>query len=458
MKRLTALLLAALLCLSLVSCIGEGEATTEPQTSEEVTAAEEVGIDLSEYTMIRPEKASALANGIASNLRGELKELGLQIDLKEDWLQEKNYDSPEVAQLKEILIGSTNRPESALETPLEYSQIAISVKGNKILIQAGSDIALEHACAEFLKHLRAADGKVLFNIKDDIKLDLELPEYVNTYIVADQKASKVRFYGINAADLSTATEIKSFEFERNNIAGLKLRNFEGKQVLIAAYGSRYGKVIDIATGEVMFITNEAGQNPHSPELTPNGVFCIASSNGSVVKFFNVKDATKQAEVALPDAHGALYDPDTGLVFAVGENRLRAFKVELGADGVPVVTEDKSRAFTLPSNYAHDLSPVSGNTDLFWITTTSAVYQYSVSEKKIIAGYDGEKQVNVKNVKGIGNFADGSLIYITPDGKFESWTSETVAYFHHFNGKYYKYSIGTSENGIYKVRPENYDYQ
>ncbi len=473
MKKLTALIFALLLVLPLLSCGGMGdntessaEQTTAPQaeqTTEQITEemTEEPalsGIDLSEYKIIRSERASDYAKGIISKFRKDLNGLGVDIRISEDWLKDLDPASAEVAEYKEILVGTTNRPESQPEADLRSTEGRIFIKNNKIVLSAGSEAALSAVCAEFFKHIRFEDGKMIFDLKEDISFDLELGDYSNTFIVADQKASKVRFYGIDPSDMSKATEIKSFEFERYNIAGLKLRVYNGKKVLIAAYGSRFGKMIDIETGEILFHIDDAGSNPHSPELTPNGVFCIASSTGNVVKFYNVTDPSKQVSVTLTDAHGVLYDPDTELVFAVGSYDIRAFKAELGADGIPVITEDKSRASKLPTNYAHDLQPVQGNTDLFWITTSSAVYQYSVSEKKIITDYEGNNLFNVKNVKGIGNFADGSVILITPDGKFESWTSETVTYYHKYDGNFYKFKIGTSENGIYKVRVENYDYQ
>ncbi len=458
MKRFTAFLIAVLLALQLSSCAGGDGETTAPETTAEVTSeTAQTGIDLSEYKIIRGEKASSFTIGIASKFRADIKALGAELELSDDWLM-PNIGSAEIAEYKEILVGSTNRPESAPDGGLSQSEGKISVKGNKIVLSAGSDLALDAVCGEFLKLLTLSEGKLLLDLTEEISVKADIPEQSNSFIVADQKASKVRFYTIDPADMTKAAETKSFEFERYNIAGLKLRIYGGKKVLIAAYGSRFGKMIDIETGEVLFQIDDAGNNPHSPELTPNGIFCIASSNGNIVKFYNVTDPSKQASVNLTDAHGVLYDPDTDRVFAVGRTFLRAYRAEPGADGIPVITEDKSRAFTLPSDHAHDLQPVEGNTDLFWITTTTAVYQYSVSEMKILDDFPGKKQVNVSNVKGIGNFPDGSIIFVTPDGKFESWTSEKVTYYHAFNGKFYKFDIGSSENGIYKVRPEKYEYQ
>ncbi len=472
MKRI--ILLFLLLSLMLTGCATTvpdsgadttpGDTTTSGAVTDDVTtpAPAPSGIDLSGYTIVRSDDASELVTAISVKLFSDIKALGgSEISVAEDFLKDADPASEEVKTRPEILVGDTNRPESKLEKELGFAEVVIRQVGNKIVVQAGCEAVLELICRDFVNKLRVEDGKTYLTLSESDYLNVyDCTDSVGMYMVADQKNSKVSIYNLKMSDMSATDPPYSFEFERYNIAGLKLRVNQrtGGVVLLAAYGSRFAKMLDVKTGEVLWYCDSVGANPHSIELTPNGVIAVASSTGAVLNFYNETDASKVLSIPFPDAHGVLYDPDTRLVYAIGENRLRAFSVKLDEGGMPVAEENTEAAFTLPTNWAHDLQPVYGNHDRFWITTTSAVYQYSVSEKKIIDDYDGKKSVNVKNVKGIGNFTDGGIMYVVPDGKFESWTSESVYYLHEFNGKYFKYKISDAATGIYKLRVCDPAYQ
>ncbi len=462
MKRIIALIF--LLSLMLTGCAVHGDLHYVPPetTDENLTeppAPED--IDLSGYTVVRSSEASPLVVAITAKLFSDIQALGgSSLGISDDFLKDTDPASDEVKSRFELLVGETNRPESLLENELGLGEVIIKQIGNKIVVRAGDEVSLESLCEQFVQKLTVEDGKTYLtlpegNVFSDI---LDCTDSMGGYLVADQKNSKITFYSINRADLSTASLKMSFSLEQYNAAGFKLRHYGDRKVLLIAYGSTRAKMLDIETGKTLWYTENTGSNPHSIELTPNGVIAVASSTGAVVNFYNATDAEKMLSVPFPDAHGVLYDPDTELVFAIGENKLRAFSVRLDTSGMPVAVEDKAQAFALPSGGAHDLQPVSGNTDRFWITTTSAVYQYSVSSKRIVNDYDGAFAVNTKNVKGIGNFDDGSIMYVTPDGKFKDWTSESVYYVHRFNGKYYKYTIKNSDTGTYKLRVYNLNYQ
>ncbi len=458
MKHILPLLL--ILALLLTGC---ASASTPGKPVDDGTAAAvPTGIDLSGYAIVRSTKASDLVSAISVKLFADLSAMSdLTYKIEDDFLlNAADPASDEVRQRLEILIGETNRPESALDTALDYNEALIKQVGNKIVIHAGCEATLEDICAEFVQMLSVKDGKVYLCLPDGASYTAayNAGDSMGLYLAADQKNAKVSIYSINRADMSTATLTKSFKFERSNIAGLKVRTYQGKEVLLAVYGTSSAKMIDVASGELMWFQDSVGNNPHAIELTPNGVIAVASSTGAVLHFYNAADAEKMCAIPVLDAHGVLYDPDTELVFAVGGNELRAFSVSLNEAGIPVATEDQTAAFTLPTDGAHDLQPVYGNTDRLWITTESAVYQYSVSEKKIYTDYLGQKAVNVKNVKGIANFDDGSMMYVTPDGKFETWTSQSVYYVHAFNGKFFPYKISDPNTGIYKLRVYNANYQ
>ncbi len=461
MKKLFPFILA--LALLLTGCAGEPNQTTPQKTdtspeptagsTPESTKAETEptapsGIELTGYTVIYPSGTGPLTVLAAKQLAADLSAKGASIAARAD-------SAPPTD--KEILIGETNREESSAEyaTGLGYE---IRKSGDKILILSSAEVGITFACSALTERVVSEDGKPYIALDDGITAEIDIDTHFGTYIAADQKNASVTFFDIGISDLSTATASKSFQFERGNIAGLKLRIYNGKKVLLAAYGSRFSKMLDIETGEVLWFCDSVGRNPHSVELTPNGVIAVASSNGNCVNFYSATDVNKMLSVTLDDAHGVLYDPDTELVFAVGLNKLRAFSVGLDENGDVTVKEDVSRAKTLPSNYAHDLQPVYGNTDRFWITTSSSVYQYSVSENKIYTNFDGRKQLLVNDIKGIGNFENGSIMYVTPDGKFETWTSESVYLCYKYRDQYAKYKISFDTVGIYKLRVAYFEYQ
>ncbi len=449
-----------ILALLLSACeTGGGEVTTENIDDVTTEAPATLGTELEGYTVIRSNDADKLTVSIVSGLFASINAMGgSELDIGNDWLAgDKDPASEEVRAYREILVGSTNRPESNIE--VAQNELVIGLIGNKIVAKAGSTFLTDALCQELLKLMAVDNGRTYIKLADgEIKRVTVEEKGPYEFIAGDQKNSRITFYTVDPSYPTRVIEGKSFAFERYNIAGLKLREYDGRKLLLAAYGSRFAKMLDVESGEVLWYSDSVGANPHSVELTPNGVIAVASSTGAVLNFYSAKDAGKVVSIPFGDAHGVLYDPDTDLVYAIGANLLRVFKVEMTADGMPSVSEQEDKRYILPSGGAHDLQPVYGNTDRLWITTTGAVYQYSVSEGKVCANYDGRDTVNAKNIKGIGNYADGSVICIAPDGKFESWTAESVIFIYRRGEDYYRYNITIDTTGIYKLRVANYNYQ
>ena len=93
-----------------------------------------------------------------------------------------------------------------------------------------------------------------------------------------------------------------------------------------------------------------------------------------------------------------------------------------------------------------------------VTTGSAVYVYSKSQKKFLTDYPGASKIQRKNVKGIGNFEDGSVVLITPDGGFKTWTGRDLDFYAADGGSYLYISVKSTDGGFYKVRAWNKNYQ
>lgn len=156
MKKITALLLTLAMlisALSLFSCNGggntpEGSDSGSLSLGSETTGAEDPKIDLSVYTIIRPERATETEKSIYSSFYTALnKKTGLKIKFTDDFVREgTEFTEAEY----EILLGKTNRKESAEAlSGLRGSEYIITVIGKKVVINAGCYQALKVALEKF---------------------------------------------------------------------------------------------------------------------------------------------------------------------------------------------------------------------------------------------------------------------------------------------------------------------
>lgn len=448
----------------------ESETPTEsPSVSENTTEKtpdpEEPKVFVSDYSVVRSAKSSDTVKKATADLSSALrKSYGGISGISDDWL-DKGVDpnEGELHEKREILIGSTNRGESQITgLDLDISEYVILSSGAKIVLLGGSDKAVASACNMFLSFLRQdADGKFTVEIPDGYFRGKD--DSIKPYLIlaTDQKLAQVAVYDVtNSSDISSAKAVKIFGgFDEWAIADARIREYDGKTVLLAAFGGTRARMIDYETGEDIFSTNLAAQNPHAAEILPCGVLAVASSTGAQVRFFNVKSGkSEMLAIDYPDAHGLLYDPQNDVLWAIGTNLLKAYRVSLAADGTPVAAEQTELAAKIPTSGAHDLQPVYGDTDRLWITTSSAVYQYSKSKKEFFTDYDGNQSINKKNIKAVGNFDDGSVLIITPDKVFQSWTSASATLFVRNGNSFSAVKLNSKDGGFYKVRVVNKNYQ
>lgn len=460
-KRTLSLVLILLLTFAgLAACnnTSEGEDSTAPETT-----AADTRINIREYSIIRPDRASeCLILSMRGVYHAIADEYGFDIDVADDWLQEKDYDSERVAGLHEIIIGTANRPEATRAAEgLPKNGWRVTVDGNKIIAVGTSDIALREACDALVAALggleATEDGRLLID-----PTALELSGIATaSYLVGltDQKNSMVRVCDLTGGTVGLADTIWSCQFEYYNIADTRLREYEGREVVMAAYGGSSAKMISFDDKkEILWHTDSTASNPHACELLPNGVIAVAASTGGEIRFFDAKgDGRTYASVALEDAHGLLWDPSNGVLWAIGTNVLTAYEVNISG-GVISVSERTDLKNTIPTDSAHDLQPVYGYPDRMWITTSSAVYVYSKSERTFLTEFPGSGKVSGKNVKGIGNFDDGSIVLIRPDGGFKSWTGASLSFFPLRGDDYSSLTVRSGDSGFYKVRVWNKNYQ
>jgi hypothetical protein len=362
-----------------------------------------------------------------------------------------------LAEVPEILIGATNRPESiAAREGLTVNDYVIRVVGSKIVIAGGCDLMTKRAIEEFLSMLGAENGFTL-SADTDVRGKIERGPYI--VALTNQGKEYLEIYDISSGKLDESSLVWSYKLPYYNIAGTKLRHSEAHgDVALAVCGSTYGCMISYPEGKLLWSTEAAANNPHSIELMPNGVIAIASSTGGEVRFFTTDKKTSRtpaAKVTLEDAHGVLWDDEKQVLWAIGRTVLAAYRVTL--DGTKVtVTEETSLRATIPSDWSHDLAPVYGNTDALWISTGSHVYQYIKSTGKFSTDYAGHNILDRDAIKGVGNFEDGSIVYIFPAGKYKSWTSQTALFLK--NGSSASENLTSKDGHFYKIRVWDTRYQ
>ncbi|MBQ4141099.1 MAG: hypothetical protein IJD70_07155 [Clostridia bacterium] len=164
--RLLALLLAlVMLASAFVGCSGGEEAETSSGVTSDASSESPVttsgipeGYTLEltlDYSVVRSENASESARGASIELKNELSDLfGKDFPITEDW------KAPAEGAL-EILIGSTNRPESqsATETLGGELRYSVSISGKTVVIASPSDAILPYAVDYFVNNIVYFDAE-----------------------------------------------------------------------------------------------------------------------------------------------------------------------------------------------------------------------------------------------------------------------------------------------------------
>ncbi len=183
MKKFLLVLLAALLCCSMLfalACTDEqtpddGNDETPDDGNDEGDGTVTPGFSFaledgsSRYTVMRSDNymGSHPVTSAAVAVRDALEEkLGVTVPIATDWAKDPNPD--EIAALYEICVGDTNRPESkqVLETLEEYTW-AIRVVGNKIIIAGADSKAVGFAAQAFIDTYIKGNGVVSESLAAD---------------------------------------------------------------------------------------------------------------------------------------------------------------------------------------------------------------------------------------------------------------------------------------------------
>ncbi|MBO5898525.1 MAG: hypothetical protein J6R04_05905, partial [Clostridia bacterium] len=205
MKKFLTLLLVCLLVfvpvLTLVSCNDTPDTPTDPDLPDEGTEDPDTPvtpdtpsgetIDLvangaSEYCIVYSDFANSTVRGLTSSLRKAIETVtGVKPAIKTDWDDKDNN-----ADIKEILVGKTNRAEStALIDTLAPNEYGVAVSGNKIVIAGGNDAMLSKAVAYFLNTYCSYTSESSFTQMTSISVPANL-----NFIETSDRATDVALY------------------------------------------------------------------------------------------------------------------------------------------------------------------------------------------------------------------------------------------------------------------------
>ncbi len=265
-KPISLLLALLMICSLFAACGGEGseDITTEAPISNEVVTTSGVPEGYSfeltkDYAVIRSVKAGANAKSVSIELKNRLSELfGEEVAISEDWKE------PEDGAL-EILIGSTNREESAaaesaLANELRYS---VSIFGKNIVITASSDALISYAVDYFLDvlYFDAENSRIYL----PAELNYTSEPFSTLAIASGGKAQYGMVYSQHVSDF-TKNEYLKLQSGVNELLGNKSQNIKndalskaGKysptslEILIGATGHP-----ENAEGRALFDYDECG--------------------------------------------------------------------------------------------------------------------------------------------------------------------------------------------------------
>lgn len=145
MKKIIFYVIICLLTMTLlISCEKQSHPETEDSTWLSFTCSE---AELAEFTLIRPEFAEDYVIRTAQMILKSIEaKSDIRLTLKSDWVK-PGEQIPEGT--KEILIGSTNRPESGI---IEAEEYRVEYMNGRIVIQGGDENSLTQAAVWFLEN------------------------------------------------------------------------------------------------------------------------------------------------------------------------------------------------------------------------------------------------------------------------------------------------------------------
>ena len=168
MKRLIAILLATVMVvLPIVSCSNNDSGSTSDTTSGDTSSPVNIDLDLTGYTIIRSETASAELKADIHEMKKLIEtKCGITLGYTDDWIN-RNETEPEDA--KEIVIGINKRNVStSTAASLEGSCYTVRLIGQRIVILGTDDMKTGDAIDYFLENYVAKANGTIISVPSDL--------------------------------------------------------------------------------------------------------------------------------------------------------------------------------------------------------------------------------------------------------------------------------------------------
>jgi len=207
-------------------------------------------------------------------------------------------------------------------------------------------------------------------------------------------------------------------------------------------------LISSSSGAVVLLDRETKKseffaiapNAHSIDYLPNNRIAVALSTAEDGNRIEIYDSRKSAVPIFNDTlysgHGVTWNEDRKLLFALGYDELRAYKLVNWDSDVPKLELEKK--WKLPESGGHDLFAPTSNYLL--ASSSNRVWKFEIDTENFMPF---DPIANEKNVKSIFfNNTTGELLYTK--GENDWWT-------HHIYSKNPENKFSIPEMRVYKTR-------
>ncbi len=195
----------------------------------------------------------------------------------------------------------------------------------------------------------------------------------------------------------------------------------GTRILITSSGDGVA-LVDRKTGKVLFYGSAGGA--HSAVMLPGGRIAVAAStsksprNNSLVVFDISKPDQPLFQTELVSGHGVVWDEERLLLWALGLEQLRAYKLVDWQSNKPEL--EMADEYRLPDRGGHDLSPVP-RTGFLSVTTERRAFFFDRDQRTfrphpMFGGVENVKSITV-------NPLTGQIVWTKADPGF--WWTETL---------------------------------
>jgi hypothetical protein len=191
----------------------------------------------------------------------------------------------------------------------------------------------------------------------------------------------------------------------------------GRRILISSSGGGVA-LVDRETRRASFFARVT--NAHSIEMLPGERIAAAASvstagTGNRLVIFNAADGRELASDELRSGHGVVWDDERRLLWALGGDVLRAYRI--GPDAGPVKL-DKTFEIALPDEGGHDLVAIPASSRLF-VSTVRRCFDFDRQRRRFSPH---ETLGDRRNIKSYSiHPRTGRVVYVQAEGR--NWWAE-----------------------------------